>query len=160
MWLISLLIQAAEGETCTSTNQNTIQIPYTIEVCDNDLLEHVQAAIKYWRTKGAKLKLNPGISSCTRQPSIYTIQAQYNDFEVNKEHTDTFVAYAVTEQTHFYNSLDIRHSVIFIATNLPEDRLSMLMIHEMGHALGYEHVDKSCEGYVMHPYNSKMGLKL
>jgi len=160
MWLLHLLIQASEGETCTSVNQNTIHSQYTIEVCDKDLLEPVQSAINYWRTKGANLKLNPAVSSCSHHPSLYTIQAEYNDFEVNKEHKDSFVAYAVTEITHFYDTKDIRHSFIFIATNLPKEKVSMLMIHEVGHAIGYEHVDKSCVGYVMHPYNSKMGLKL
>ena len=160
MWLLPLLIPAAEGQTCSSVNQNTLPMPYTIEVCDKDLIVPVQTAIKYWRTKGAYLKLSPGISSCTHKPRRYTIQAEYNDAEVNKEHKDSFVAYAVTETTYDYDTKDIRHSVIFMATNLPKEKVSMLMIHEVGHAIGYEHVDKSCVGYVMHPYNSKMGLKL
>ncbi len=157
MWRLPLLIQTADGQTCTSVNYNTIHTPYTIEVCDKDLLEPVQNAVRYWRTKGASLKLD--IRSCTHPPSNYTIQTQYNDLEVNKEHKDSFVAYAVTEMTYVYDTKDIRNSLIFIATNLPKEKVFLLMIHEVGHAIGYEHVDKSCVGYAMHPYNSNMGLK-
>ena len=161
MLLFFIAQMAALAGECTSKNINQINIDYTVNICesDPDLIREVTNAVSYWNRKGESIVLNKDINNCNYHDEFGSIYIEYNDYEVSLESNKDFTAHAVTDRSFGKAIGAVLYSTVFLSTKMNEDQLSKIVRHEIGHALGYNHISHSCYGYALHPHTSKMGLK-
>ena len=154
-------LSAFAGE-CTSQNINQKKLSYTIHVCENDnfLFKNVEESISWWQSQGESVYLNQNIKDCSQKKKRGDIYISYNNYEVSLENRENFTADAVTDWEFGLETKAILKADIFLSTRIEDHEMLNIVRHEIGHAIGYDHVSKECYGYALNPFTSRMGSKL
>jgi len=163
MLLFFIAQMTAWADSCKAENLNTQEINYTIYMCDHGFEKEVEIATNWWNNKGASIKLADGVYNCNEGPRYSEIHIQFNNNEVKKFDTSISTAYAATIRSHIGSSHEtVKSSNIYLSTDLIDNKSKMqiFIFHEIGHAVGYQHVSESCHNYIMNPYVDYMGSKL
>lgn len=163
MLLFFIAQMTAWADSCKAENLNTQEMNYTIYMCDYGFEKEVEAATAWWNNRGANIKLVDGVFNCNEDPRYAEIHIQFNNNEVKKFNTSISTAYAATIRTHISSKYGtVESSNIYLSTDLKNNKFKMktFIFHEIGHAIGYEHVPESCNSYIMNPYINYMGSKL
>ena len=109
----------------------------------------MERAIEYWKIKGESIGAyihNPGTVACKNK--------WLEGFIILKKSEDLRHDPVILANTRRYTSITtIRGAVIHYKPGT--QNLNLINEHELGHALGFAHVDIS--GHVMHPLYHKMG---
>lgn len=163
MLLFFIAQMTAWADSCKAENTNTIDMSYTVYSCNIGIDEEVEFAANFWNNMGENLIVAPGAYDCRKVDlEKGKIFIQFNTEKVKEHDTDFSTANAVTSITMFQTNDTISHSTIHLSSRLLHDRkkLAFVILHEMGHAVGYEHVNEDCKNYIMNPYYKTMGIKL
>ena len=107
------------------------------------------SAVEYWRIRGEKIGFyehNPPASVCKHD--------WLKGFIILKKSQKLKMQSTVLANTRRYTSFDVMHGAV-IQYKPGTQNLELINEHELGHALGYTHVD--VEGHIMHPLYHKMG---
>lgn len=162
---------ANESTVCTAEQNQKFEtgiIPEVV-VCNDDMIPYVEAAVEYWTDKGHPIKFDKE-SKCdfpTADHIYGKIVVNYDPVSV--KNTSAAMGGALSAYTQIYNVFGFDDILFYtdIRMDYPKKNLdgliidfgNLTMIHEMGHAIGFDHVDESCEGHVMHPILQGMGLE-
>ena len=110
---------------------------------------YIDKSVKYWEDRGYKfafIEQNPSDAICKNN--------FLDGFIILKKKNLNFGILAVTER-QFSFSGNIKSATIYFSPGTY--RLLNIINHELGHALGFGHVN--IEGHLMHPDYDKMGDK-
>ena len=164
MLLFFIAQMTAWADSCKAENLNTQEMNYTIYMCDYGFEKEVEAASNWWNSKGGSLTVAEGFFDCDNiTPTDRQIFIDFNNKEVEKRSTNNATAYAVTIRRHADSSQKtVLSSRIYLSTSLKNytNKRQVFIVHEIGHAIGFNHVSDSCQDYIMNPYISGMGNKL
>ena len=163
MLLFFIAQMTAWADSCKAENLNTLEMNYTIYMCNHGIEKEVKFASEWWNNRGEKLKVAEGAYNCNRDPEYGEIYIKFNDSKVKEYDALHSKAYGVTIRKHFSSiNKTVKSSTIYLLYDLLDNRQEMqtFIVHEMGHAIGYSHVPESCYNYIMNPYISGMGSKL
>ena len=150
---------AANPECSVSAQINATD---TIEVisCDEILNPYISAGVKYWNDLGFNLVFNKEKSyDCNKidMKDSGKIYFQINNEEVEKienKNNKTYRAISYSYDDGLYSKF-LRGEIFVKSGKKPS--WSLLMAHELGHTLGFPHVNDSCIGYIMHRTEAGMG---
>ena len=137
-FLISKLSFAYSQNDFTFFRRWDVQ-PKSIIVCDDIPTETVQQAVDFWRyyeiiDYDLQIEVSPSCDSHFIDGYILVMRAINMDLEKY---------YAMTYHNH-------KTSAARIEMDLKEKNNTVLMIHELGHALGIDHCDDGKENHVMY----------
>ena len=162
MLLFFIAQMTAWADSCKSKNLNTQEMNYTIYMCNHGFEKEVEIAKKWWNSKGNNITVDKGIYDCKDiEPDYGEIFIEFNDKKTKVKDIEGYYAGGVTVRNH-ENILDtVESSKIYLSTQTQKDRneLQIFIVHEMGHAIGYQHVSENCNNYIMNPYYENMGNK-
>ena len=159
--LLFFIAQISTASASCKVSSSRI-INETIEVisCDKGLNKTIQIGVDYWNNKGYDLIFNNKTIDCNNieMEEYNKIYFQINNEKVKEadKNGSNYGARTIT----WKNNLD--NTFLYAITYAKDDyysRSNLLGAHEIGHALGFKHVDDSCVGYIMNIRNSKMGTK-
>jgi hypothetical protein len=161
MLLFFIAQTTAIAVNCNSYNSNFVDMSYTIKLCEESIKNEFEIAKDWWHNKGEDVTLAQGTFDCKEEPGKGEIYVKIDNNAVRKYDSDTRTR-ALTVRTHFLHHETVHSSIIYITTNLLENRekLQTFAIHELGHAIGYDHVPESCKGFIMNPFLDGMGQNL
>ena len=163
MLLFFIAQMAAWAGSCDAENTNTMDMSYKIYICNIGINEEVDFAVNFWNNMGQDLTIAPGEYNCTNfHPDKGEIYIEFDNEKTKAHDTDTTSTNAVTSITKFIANDTVSNSKIYLSTKLLIDRkkFAFVILHEIGHAVGYEHVSEDCQDYIMNPYYKTMGIKL
>tara|TARA_Y100000022_G_C13227785_1_gene365802 strand:+ start:793 stop:1278 length:486 start_codon:yes stop_codon:yes gene_type:complete len=158
MLLFFIAQMTALASNCEIDTINKSQMDYKVYICDSELGQDIEIAKDWWNDKGKSIEIVSYDYPCDRSPGFGEIFVEFNDKEVDELETETTRALAATTRIHSYDDTVIS-AKMFFSTSLrsrPDDLLT-LAVHEMGHAIGYGHVSRSCDGHIMNPNLKYMG---
>lgn len=137
---------------------------YNVYICDKNqnLENYTKSAVSFFKRNGHNLTIQYGNIEydCKNNTKSNSIYMYFNNKEVEAVDVEGLIPGAVTNVFYYSGTKEIRRSLVYFATYLPSDELSMLTYHEIGHAIGYMHVDEKCFGYLMNPYVTDMDFEL
>lgn len=163
MLLFFIAQMTAWADSCKSENLNDRDMSYTVYMCDYGFEKEVEVATKWWNSKGGKISVAEGVYDCKGTvPLPGEILIEFNDSQTKTKDTDDHYAGGVTSRNYKPFLGIVESSTIYLSTKTKKDKteLQTFIVHEMGHAIGYEHVPESCSDYIMNPYYKNMGIKL
>ena len=159
MLLFFMAEMTASAEACNPENINTHHMSYTVYVCDELARKGAEYAVSWWKKQGQSLTLADGVSDC---PDIFPetgkIFIEFNNDEVSKINVEGGTPQASTTRRHEFLGTTVESAKVFLSTELqsrPEDMI-VFITHEIGHAVGYAHVNEDCNNHIMHPFLNEM----
>ena len=162
MLLFFITQMTANANPCDTDRLHFIGYNPKVLICATGIREEVEKGITWWNNNGQNFRLADGIQTCNHEPVYGEIHIEFNDHQVATMDTETTTALGITVRNHFGSVDSIVSANIYLSAALLDDRIELqtLITHELGHAVGYQHVPEECIGYMMHPFVSKMGDKL
>lgn len=172
--LTSLLAGTLRDFDCSSQQGLRFQqyIAPEIFVCDKDIEVYIPFALDYWKAHGHTLNFDKSkkcLGKVAGNPGYgeIIIRLDQKKIEEVEEKANLSIAAYTTVYSSNIDSFSIYGAEVTFGENdviHDENSLNVIdlnyltMTHEIGHALGYLHVDKGCVGHIMNPYLYYVGL--
>lgn len=152
-------ITAEPVYNCNAKSDIIIKDNIEIVACDSSLKSHISYGVKYWQQKGYSISIKEhDEKDCSSLNEKNTIYVKIDNYKASQKDSKNYTYQAVTETTKGVTSKNFYHSVIFLKDTYTEEKPYELITHEIGHSLGFGHVDNECTGYLMNKNMSEMGL--
>ena len=139
-----------ESSTIKPYSWNVIAGPIIVNCYGKDFSEaQMMRAVDYWTVRGEVIGFyehNPPPSVCEHK--------WLKGFIILKKSKKLALQDKTLASTRRYTSFNVVHGAV-IEFRPGSQNLDLINEHELGHALGYAHVD--IPGHIMHPLYSKMG---
>lgn len=157
-----LFIQNSYAE-CVSQKSFEANGDFLIKSCDISLNNDIEFAVNFWKRIGVdNISFSKEDSFNCKEESLWekgTISIRINEKEAGRLDTDDYKFTAITDSERYILTGDLHSSVINLKPSYRNTKSGLLVAHEIGHTLGFSHVDEECYGYVMNVKYSRMGLK-
>ena len=159
-----LFIQNAKATDCKPTISHITLHNIEIRSCNKKINKDIKYAVNFWKNKGFNnFSFNENKSwDCTGK-DFYEKEILYikvDESKASQKDSNFFVNGAITD-LHIYSKTKKFHSgVTYIKDSYNNSKKNLLISHELGHVLGFDHVDTNeCTGYVMNKTTKGMGSK-
>ncbi len=153
-----LIIAEGDPDVCAHERLSTTALPHMLYVCVEGIDKQVSQAVRFWNSKKDSFIISYDHAACSRDLHWGEVRLTFDNAQVAKMDTDTTTTYGLTNRAELAEGLII-YSFIYLSTETDKEDLTILLTHELGHALGYGHVDRACVDHVMNPFISNMGHK-
>jgi len=147
--MLLFFIASAFGGECNSKRAYHLNSEYNIYVCNTNLKSSTLKAVEYWRNiVPERINIHTSIN-CSYEKNLGSIYVLNGEEEVKKKETDDFLPYAVTVSTRDFFTKGFLSSEVHVGATAYDKDLDLIVAHEIGHGLGFDHVSKSCYGHIM-----------
>ena len=158
LFLLNFMLNSFASEQCDLENLSMPYLEYKVYSCDKYFLEYAKDAVDFWKKIGLNVTFVEEVNNCKNMKSAGGIYIRFNDEIPKTLDTAERVTYGLSSRYISYET----NSVIFTTVNIVsydfKGDMQKLITHEVGHGLGFDHVNESCLGHIMHPILSKSGL--
>ena len=158
LFLLNFMLNSFASENCSLKDEEVSKMAKTIYVCDQYFMKFAVGAAEYWNERGFSLTVDKKVDNCSYLTEYHTMHIRFNEQFLLDESVGVPKKLGISQKYLIYNTL------IYTTINITTDELSdynmqKLIIHEVGHGLGYMHVDGDCTDHIMNPHLYKSGMK-